>query len=89
VVGLRRFAYVESNLLGAVDPDGLPACLVELPDMQIDTGLGFSSTSLGWGAVECLILVVMGPPGYYVYGRYLLPVTATTEDLVFPTSRWA
>ncbi|MBB1598516.1 hypothetical protein A9977_00520 [Variovorax sp. UMC13] len=67
--GWNRFGYVDGNPLGAVDPAGLAACMVEFPDMPIDTGLGFSSTSLG-GHGGVLGYGSDGATRYYEYGRY-------------------
>ena len=67
--GWNKFAYVGGNPLGDIDPEGLAACAVNFPDMPIDTGLGFSSTSLG-GHSGIVTYDSRGSSQYFEYGRY-------------------
>lgn len=80
--GWNRFAYVGGDPLSGFDPLGLAACLVVFPDMPIDTGLGFSSTSLEHSGI--LTYDRQGKTEYYEYGRYpssqALGVSLSAED---------
>jgi len=67
--GWNQFGYVDGNPLMFMDPEGLAACMVSFPDMPIDTGLGFSSASLG-GHAGVLGYGADGATRYYEYGRY-------------------
>lgn len=67
--GRNEFSYVGGDPISLVDPEGLAACLVMFPSMPIDTGLGFTSTSLG-GHGGVLTYDAKGRTQYHEYGRY-------------------
>ena len=66
---LTGYDYANSDPLSLIDPNGLAACEVLFPDYPIDTGFGFSSTSLG-GHGGVLTYDAKGSTRYYEYGRY-------------------
>jgi len=63
------YAYVGGDPLGLFDFFGLGACVVTFPDYPIDTGFGFTSTSLGGHGGE-FSYNADGDTSYYEYGRY-------------------
>jgi len=67
--GLNLYSYVEGSPLSYVDPAGLAACTVLFPDYPIDTGFGFTSTSIG-GHGGVLSYDDQGSTRYYEFGRY-------------------
>ena len=67
--GMNVYSYVEGNALSYIDPAGLAACAVLFPDYPIDTGFGFTSTSLG-GHGGVVSYDAQGSTRYYEYGRY-------------------
>lgn len=69
LLGAAHATYVDGNPLSAIDPEGLAGCTVAFPDYPIDTGFGFSSTSLG-GHDGVLSYDSQGATRYYEFGRY-------------------
>lgn len=67
--GMNLYGYVGGDPVNWVDPEGLAGCKVLFPNMPIDTGMGFTSTSLG-GHGGILTYDSKGATRYYEYGRY-------------------
>jgi len=67
--GINLFAYVGGDPVNLIDLEGLAGCKVLFPNMPIDTGMGFTSTSLG-GHGGILTYDTNGTTKYYEYGRY-------------------
>jgi RHS repeat-associated protein len=67
--GSNIYSYVGGNPLIAIDPMGLAACSVLFPDYPIDTGFGFTSTSIG-GHAGVVSYDSQGSTRYYEYSRY-------------------
>jgi uncharacterized protein RhaS with RHS repeats len=67
--GMNRIIYADGDGINGFDPYGLAACMVTFPNMPIDTGLGFSSTSLG-GHGGIMTYDNRGGTQYHEYGRY-------------------